>query len=128
VFPTGTLRGRDEVRAYFAAAFAALPDFHIQAERIAGDEEIVFVRWHLTGTHSGAAWMGIEPTGKRLELDGMDCFTIRDGLVVHNHVIYDTASFARQIGMLPAQGSAADRTMTAAFNLRTQLRKRLSST
>ena len=125
VFPTGTLHGRQEVRDYFAAVFAALPDFHIEAERVAGDEETVFVKWHLSGTFSGERWMGIDPTGSRIELDGMDCFTVRDGLVVHNHVIYDSTSFARQVGMLPAQGSAGDRAMTGAFNVRTRLRDRL---
>jgi steroid delta-isomerase-like uncharacterized protein len=125
VFPTVTLRGREQVRAYFAETYAALPDFHIEAERIAGDEQTVFVKWHLTGTFSGGPWQGIEPTGSRIELDGMDCFTIRDGLVVHNHIIYDAASFARQIGMLPRQDSPADRAMTKSFNLRTRLRQRL---
>jgi steroid delta-isomerase-like uncharacterized protein len=125
VFPTGTLTGRQQVRDYFAETFAAIPDFHMEAQRIAGDDETVFVKWFLTGTFSGAPWMGIEPTGSRIELHGMDCFTVRDGLVVHNHVIYDSASFARQIGMLPAEGSAPDRGMQAAFNVRTRLRKRL---
>jgi predicted ester cyclase len=125
VFPTGTLYGRDQVRDYFAETFAAIPDFHIEAERIAGHDETVFVKWHMTGTFSGGAWMGIDPTDSKIELDGMDCFTVRDGVVVHNHIVYDQLSFARQIGMLPAQDSAADRAMTKSFNLKTRLRKRL---
>lgn len=125
VFPTGTLTGRQEVRDYFAETFAAIPDFHIEAERIAGDDTTVFVKWRLTGTFSGGTWMGIEPTGSRVDLHGMDCFTVRDGLVVHNHVIYDGAAFARQIGMLPPAGSAADRAVLAAFNARTRVRDRL---
>ena len=125
-FPiVGTVRGRDQARAYFAETFAALPDFHIDAQRIVGEGETVFVKWRVTGTFSGAPWMGIEPTGSRVELDGMDCFTFRDGVVIHNHVIYDGASFARQIGMLPPHGSTADRAMTKAFNARVRLRKRL---
>jgi steroid delta-isomerase-like uncharacterized protein len=124
-FPTGTLRGREQVRAYFAETFAAIPDFHIEAERIAGDDETVFVKWRMSGSFTGGPWMGIEPTGSRVELHGMDCFTVRDGEVVHNHVIYDGASFARQIGMLPAEGSAPDRAMLAAFNGRMRLRNRL---
>jgi len=108
-----------------ALLLAAIPDFHIEAEHIAGDEETGFVKWRLSGTFSGGDWMGIEATGSRIELDGMDCFTIRDGLVVHNHIIYDSTSFARQIGMLPAQGSATDRAMTKSFNLKTRLQKRM---
>ena len=125
-FPIGTLQGRAKVRDYFAETFAALPDFHIEAQSIVGDEETVFVKWLLRGTFSGQSWMGIEPTGSSIELQGMDCFTIRDGLVVHNHVIYDAAAFARQIGMLPSQDSPADRALTRSFNARTRLRKRLS--
>ena len=124
-FPVGTYRGREEVRGYFAEVFAALPDFHIEADRIVGDGETVFVKWRITGTFSGGRWNGIDPTGTAIELDGMDCFTIRDGLAVHNAVRYDTADFARQIGMLPPQDSAAERAMTAAFNGWTKLKARL---
>jgi steroid delta-isomerase-like uncharacterized protein len=125
-FPIGTFRGREAVRQCFAQVFAALPDFHIEAKNIVGEGETVFVRWHLTGTFSGAPWLGIEPTGSRVALDGIDCFTMRDGLVVHNKVVYDQLSFARQIGMLPEEGTSADRTMLAAFNLKTRLRKRFA--
>ena len=124
-FPTGTLRGRAAVRDYFAGMFAAMPDFHIEVIAIAGDGECVFVRWHTTGTFSGQPWMGIRPNGAHVSLDGIDCFTLRDGLVVHNFVAYDQVAFARQIGMLPPTGSATDRLMLGAFNLRTRVRKGL---
>jgi predicted ester cyclase len=124
-FPTGTVSGREAMRDYFAEAFAAMPDFHITADKIVAEGETVFVKWRMTGTFKGAPWQGIEPTGDRIELDGMDCFTIRDGLVVGNFVRYDQMSFARQVGMMPAQGSGAERAMTAAFNAKTKLQRRL---
>ncbi|MBK7585567.1 MAG: nuclear transport factor 2 family protein [Myxococcales bacterium] len=123
-FPMETLRGRDAVRRYFAETFAALPDFEIKAKSIVGEGETVFVRWRATGTFSGAPWMGIEATGSRIQLDGIDCFTIRNGLVVSNFVVFDQLAFARQIGMLPKFRSAMDRAMTRAFNLRTKLTRR----
>jgi predicted ester cyclase len=121
-FPTGTVRGVSEVRRWFADTFAAIPDFHIEALDIAGEGEKVFVRWRATGTFSGAPWMGIEPTGTRLELEGFDCFTYRNGRVVENFVVFDQMSFGRQIGMLPPDGSALDRAMRAAFNAQTRAR------
>ena len=128
VFPTGILRGQDAVHAYFAETFAAMPDFRIEATHIAeSGEETVFVKWHTSGTFNGGPWNGIEPTGDRLEIDGMDCFTIRDGLVVHNFIVFDQMSFARQIGMMPPDGSAGDRALRAAFNAKTKLRDRLRS-
>jgi predicted ester cyclase len=123
-FPFGTLTGRAAVVDYFASTFAAFPDFRIEARQIAGDGDTVFVRWHVTGTFSGAPWMGIEPTGSRVALDGMDCFTFRGAQVAHNVVIFDQLSFARQIGLLPGAGTALDRALTAAFNTRTRVRAR----
>jgi steroid delta-isomerase-like uncharacterized protein len=123
--PTGTLRGRAAVRDHFAGVFAALPDFKIETEHIFGEGEQVFVQWTITGTFSGEKWMGIEPTGTAIEINGMDCFTMRDGVAIHNAVRFDTADFARQLGMLPAQQSTADRGMTAAFNVWTKLKRRV---
>lgn len=123
--PVGTYRGQREVRDYFAGVFAALPDFHIEARTIAGEGETVFVRWHISGTFTGAKWMGIEPTGTPIALDGFDCFTVRNGRIESNFVVFDQLSFARQIGMLPEQGTAADKAMLAAFNVKTRLKKRL---
>lgn len=120
--PVGTYRGRNEAKRYFAETFAALPDFEIRALSIVGQGETVFARWHVTGTFTGAPWMGIEPTGSRIELDGIDCLTLRGGKVVSNFVLFDQLSFATQIGMLPKRGSALDRGMVRAFNLKTRLR------
>lgn len=119
-FPDRTCRGADEIANYFDASFAALPDWRMEIEGIAAEGDAVFVRWRLTGTHA-AAIFGIEPTGRRIEVDGIDHFTIREGRVVSNFVVFDQMQFARQIGMLPPDGSAADRVLRGAFNLRTRL-------
>ena len=39
-----------------------------------------------------------------------------DNFLRRNDVYYDALSFARQIGLLPSEGSLPDRGMTAAFN------------
>ena len=124
-FPDVTLHGRDEVAGYFEALFAAVPDFHIEIEALVEQGEEVFVRWHLTGTHSGARFQGIAPGGRSVAIDGVDHVVVRDGLVVTNFVVYDQMQFARQIGLLPADGSAGDRAAKAAFNARTRLLARL---
>ena len=123
--PTGTYRGPDEMARYFAETFAALPDFHITPEKIVGDDETVFVKWRVNATFTGSQWQGIEPTGDRVELLGIDCFTFSDGKVVRNEVVFDQMSFGRQVGMLPAQDSIGERGMKSAFNARTKLKRRL---
>ena len=120
---------REEVVAWFRSFFDALPDLHMEVEdvAVAGEpgRERVTVRWRITGTFSGAAYLGIEPTGRPVELRGMDLIDVQDGRVTGNNVYYDQLAFARQIGMLPAEGSLADRLMTAAFNVATKARATL---
>ena len=123
-FPNATCVGPEAIGAYFEATFAAMPDFHIEIIGLAEQGDDVFVQWRITGTHSGAAWQGIEPTGKPLGLDGIDHFVVRDGKVESNFVVFDQLQFARQIGMMPTDGSTADGAMKAAFKVKTRLLRR----
>ena len=85
------------------------------------------VRWRMTGTFCGGPFQGIEPTGARIELEGIDMLTIEDGLIQRNDAYYDGTQFARAVGLLPPQDSAAERGMTARFNVRTRISARSSS-
>jgi steroid delta-isomerase-like uncharacterized protein len=120
----GEFRGHEAVRQFFQEVFAALPDFERIVDRIVADDSSAVVQWHMSGTFTGGPFQGIRPTGRRVELRGVDVMEIADGLVQHNTIYYDGASFARQIGLLPAQGSRADRSMIGAFNAVTRLRRR----
>ena len=102
-FPDRTCRGAQEIADYFEDAFAAIPDWHMEVLAVAEQGEDVFVHWHLTGTHKGPL-MGIEPTSKRLAVDGMDHFVMRDGKIVSNFVVFDQMQSARQMGMLSPAG------------------------
>jgi len=120
----GQFRGRDAIREFFLETFAAFPDFAMIVDRIVADEGSAVVQWHLSGTFTGAPFQGIRPSGRRVELRGVDVMQIADGLIQHNTIYYDGASFARQIGLLPAQGSRADRSLRLAFNAASRLRRR----
>jgi predicted ester cyclase len=97
----GRLEGTEALADYFTEMFAALPDFGLEAERVAGSGETVFVQWRMTGTFSGGAWNGIEATGRAIDLRGMDCMTIRGSEIVENFVTYDTVAFMKQAGISP---------------------------
>lgn len=120
----GLMRGRDEIRAFFTELFTAFPDFMVTVDRIVADDSSAAVQWHASGTFSGGPFRGIAPTGRQVAIRGVDVMEIADGLLQHNTIYYDGAAFARQIGMLPARGSAPDRVLTAAFNARTRLGQR----
>lgn len=124
-FPDRKCRGTDEIAAYFEEVFAALPDVQIEVFELVDRDEHVLVQWHLTGTHTGGDFQGIEATGRPLAIDGMDHFVLGDGKLVSNFVVYDQMQFARQVGLLPQDGSGADRALKLAFNAKTTLEKRI---
>jgi steroid delta-isomerase-like uncharacterized protein len=123
IVPVGVLRGRDEMRQYFSSLFAATPDAKTTVTRLVAGEQSCAVEWRVEGTFDGAPYLGIEPTGKHVEVRGLDLFELEGGEIVSNTGYFDGASFARQIGMLPADGSGADRAMKSAFNAVTKLRR-----
>jgi steroid delta-isomerase-like uncharacterized protein len=122
VFAQGLeLNTREEVVAWFRRLFDAVPDLQMDVEDVAiagrPGRERATVRWHLTGTFSGAPYMGIEPTGRPIDLHGMDLLDIEDGRIAGNNIYYDQLTFARQIGMIPPEGSLGDQLMAGGFNL-----------
>lgn len=123
-FPDATYVGSAQIAAFFESLFAAVPDLRIEPLTIAEDGEHVFVQWRLTGHHTGTPFQGIEATGKRLEIDGIDHFVIRDRKVASNFVVFDQMQFARAIGLMPPDGSAADKGLKKAFNAKTKLLRR----
>ena len=92
---------------------------------IAGDQSCA-VEWRLEGTLAGAPFMGIEPNGKHVEIRGFDLFELEDGDLVSNTAYFDGMGLARQIGMLPPDGSGPDRAMRSAFNAVTKLRRAMA--
>jgi steroid delta-isomerase-like uncharacterized protein len=120
----GFFHGRAAVRELFVELFAAFPDFTMSVDRIVGDETTAAVQWRAVGTFTGAPFRGIAATGRPVAISGCDVMEITDGVMRRNTIYYDGASFARQIGLLPPEGSAADRAMLRAFNVKSRLRRR----
>ena len=123
IVAVGVLRGRDELYDYFSSLFAAMPDAHTTITRLVAGEQSCAVEWRLEATLDGAPFMGIEPNGKHIEIRGFDLIELEDGQIVSNTAYFDASTVARQIGMLPPDGSGADRAMKGAFNAVTKLRR-----
>ena len=120
-------RGPSGVRAYFAELFAAVPDFALVVDTIIAEGDRAAVRWNATGTFAGeSAYQGIAPTGGRVAISGLDLLEVRDGLIAHNDGFPDGMGFARQIGMLPAQGSGGEARVLRAFNAKTRASRKLA--
>ena len=123
----GEFRGRDGARGFFEELFAAVPDIVFTVDRLIGDAEHAVVQWHITGTFSGGPFQGIHATGRTVELRGVDVMHIVDGTLRHNTIYYDGLAFARQIGLLPSEGTLADKALMSGFNAKTDVFKRVAA-
>jgi glyoxylase-like metal-dependent hydrolase (beta-lactamase superfamily II)/predicted ester cyclase len=110
------------VRDFLGELIGALPDLSMQVVSTTAEGERCGVHWRLRGTFAGpGSFGGIAPTGARLDIEGFDLVTVRDGLIQHNDAFTDSMTFARQVGMMPPQGSAGEHRMMGAFNAKTRL-------
>ena len=121
----GIVSGPHEISALFRELFAALPDLETTVTRVVAGEREASVEWRMTGHFSGASFQGVEATGKRVELRGVDVLEIENGKNLTNTAYYDGMSFARQIGLMPPLDSGPERALKSAFNASTKLRRAL---
>jgi steroid delta-isomerase-like uncharacterized protein len=118
----GIYRGPDEVRAFFDELFAAIPDSEMIVDRVIADDRHAVVQYRLRGTFSGGSFQGLDAPGKPVEIRGCDVLEIEDGRITRNTAYTDGMEFARQIGMLPPQGSGVEKALYGAFNGMNKLR------
>jgi predicted ester cyclase len=110
----------DGIRAYFSETFAAFPDWKFEILELVGSGDMAAARWRVTGTFTGPGrYQGVAPNGKRIVLEGCDMFRVEDELIVENNAYANGMQIAQQLGLLPPQGSTAERAMTGAFNAKT---------
>ena len=123
IVPLGVFRGPDEIKRFFSELFAAVPGLETTVTRVVADDKHAVVEWRLTGTFSGGSFQGIEPTGRRVDMRGLDVLEVQEEQIISNTAYYDGADFARQVGMLPPRDSGAERAITNTFNAVTRIRR-----
>ena len=97
--------GRAGLADVLAGMFAAFPDLHWQVrDTVAeGDRVVSYSTW--TGTHQGE-FMGIPPTGRRVEVEAWTLDRYTDGQCTQSRIIMDVAGLLIQLGILPAPAAA----------------------
>ena len=77
----------------------AFPDLHFAVEELIVKEEIVIARVTMSGTHMGT-FMGITPTGKRVEMTRIDIFRVANGVIVERWGTFDGLTLMEQFGIV----------------------------
>lgn len=122
------MRGRDGVRRFVAATLRMAPDFVAPATDrpfISPTEPRVLLPYRMSGTMTGPfEFMNLEPTGRSFEIDGVDSWQMRDGLIARYNTYYDSIEMAQQLGFLPAHGSGAESVMRRMQHVQARFQRR----
>jgi predicted ester cyclase len=100
----GILDGVDETRGEFAeqskarirAWRRAFPDFHTTIENIIAEGDWVAFHLRHEGTHQGE-FLGVAPTGRRVDFRSIVCNRFVDGVVVENWGLHDHGRALEQL-------------------------------
>jgi len=93
----------EDVRAHIGSIFGTWPDIEFTTRRLYVREGLVVQEWTAAATHAKTMRRGdlvAEPTGHRVEWDGLDVIPFEDGLVKRKDVYSDSVSILRQVGLL----------------------------
>jgi steroid delta-isomerase-like uncharacterized protein len=88
---------------HIAGIFESWPDIEFKTRRLYVREDLVVQEWTASATHVKALSRGdivAEPSGKRIEWNGMDVIPFEDGKVKRKDVYSDSVSILRQVGLL----------------------------
>jgi steroid delta-isomerase-like uncharacterized protein len=93
----GQQQGPAGMAGQIAAFRHAMPDYDVTHEDLVVGGDRVAVRNTVSGTHQGA-FMGHEPTGRRVAMRTMDVHQVRDGRIVATWHLEDFAGLMAQLG------------------------------
>ena len=93
----------DAALRHIASIFESWPDIAFQTRRMYVRENLVVQEWTATATHVKPLRRGeivAEPSGERIQWEGMDVIPFEDGKVKRKDVYSDSVSILRQVGLL----------------------------
>jgi predicted ester cyclase len=95
--------GVKNVVGFLGAFRAGFPDMAMKVELAFGADEMVAVRWRMSGTHT-AELFGIPPSGRKVSIVGTSLLRFSNGKVVEDWVSEDSLGLMQQIGVIPTMG------------------------
>ena len=93
----------EEVREHIGSIFNTWPDIEFSTRRLYLRDGLVVQEWTASATHANTMRRGdlvAEPTGNRIEWDGLDVIPFENGQVKRKDVYSDSVSILRQVGLL----------------------------
>jgi steroid delta-isomerase-like uncharacterized protein len=103
-FP-GIEPSKEGVKQFFSLFRSSFPDLRTDAHEVVVEGDLMCIRCTMSGTHEGE-FMGLPPTHKRFEVEGIDMVRFRDGLFTEHWGVFDSLAMMQQLGAIPEQAPA----------------------
>jgi steroid delta-isomerase-like uncharacterized protein len=100
-YPGNPSFGLDAYKQWVINAQKAWPDLHFDIDDVIEEENKVAIPWTLRGTHEGE-FVGIPPTGKKVELTGVALYWITGGKISKLRGHWDNYDMMQQLGVVPS--------------------------
>jgi steroid delta-isomerase-like uncharacterized protein len=94
-------RGPQEMKEHVSGWLMSFPDLRFNIEQIITERDRVVSQLVMEGTHQGT-WMGILPTGKRLQIRMITIHRVENGKIAEDWVLVESLGFFEQLGVLPS--------------------------
>ena len=75
---------RGDEQQWWQQARAAFPDMTFTVDLLIESDDLVVSNWTVKGTHTGAAFYDVAPSGKPVTINGTAILRIRDGQIVEH--------------------------------------------
>jgi steroid delta-isomerase-like uncharacterized protein len=110
LMPDGIFKGRAAIRDRLAQELKGFTDVHHTVESFVEQGDSFADEWIFRGTHTAPFPLrdGTElpPTGKRIEIRGMELVQVREGKIVVDNLYYDNVASMIQLGLFPEPARA----------------------
>jgi steroid delta-isomerase-like uncharacterized protein len=93
-------RGPQAMKEHVSGWLTSFPDLRFHIEQMIAEGDRVVSQLVMEGTHQGT-WMGISPTGKRLDIRMITIHRIVNSKIAEDWVLVESLGFFQQLGMLP---------------------------
>lgn len=94
-----TTEGREGLKELILEFRRGFPDMTEDLEDTIAEGDKVVGRFRMRGTHTGP-FFGIAPTGRRVEMTGIDIYRVVDGRIVEMWYEEDAIGMMRQLGVV----------------------------
>ena len=100
VLPKPVRRGPQEMKEHVSGWLMSFPDLRFNVEQMIAERDLVVSQLVMEGTHQGT-WLGISPTGKRLQIRMITIHRIANGKIAEDWVLVESLGLFQQLGAVP---------------------------